>query len=170
MLTTTEQKHLAQCAASKSFMWHRTGHRADMEFLVASIETAIAAAGHVRLKRMCDRLEVASRSVNAANDEPGVDTEGSIRFWQRRKKNCARHNSSQDLILHSRKEGNHPMALTIALFIAEIERLCLPSITGNLLRSYFILVLGMTTLQSSHRNGPRTTTHLSTYQNLEPLV
>ena len=89
----------------------------DKEFWVASMETAVAAAGgHVRLKRRCDRLEVARRSVNAVNGEPSVDTEGSMRFWRRRKKNRARYNSSQDLILHSWKEGNHPMALAIALF------------------------------------------------------
>ena len=51
------------------------------------METAIAAAGHVRLKRRRDRLEVASGSVNAECDDPGVDTEGSIRFRRRRKKN-----------------------------------------------------------------------------------
>ena len=60
---------------------------ADREFLVASMETAIAAAGHVRLKRRRDRLEAASGSVNAESDDPSVDTEGSIRFRRRRKKN-----------------------------------------------------------------------------------
>jgi len=60
---------------------------ADREFWVASMETAIAAAGHVRLKRRRDRLEAASGMENTVSDDPSVDTEGSIRFRRRRKKN-----------------------------------------------------------------------------------
>ena len=60
---------------------------ADREFWVASMETAIAAAGHVRLKRRRDRLEAASGLENTVSDDPSVDTEGSIRFRRRRKKN-----------------------------------------------------------------------------------
>ena len=60
---------------------------ADREFWVASVETAIAVAGHVWLNHRQKRLELATQLIDIVNDDPGIiDTEGSIRFRRQRRK------------------------------------------------------------------------------------